>query len=355
MSVALHALKQRYKLKHQLRSCLDRLAVLTGLLRWYEHCMRRGLTILMYHRVVPLSQCIDYPLPALVVPVDAFRQQMQWLAANCRVLPMSEALAELTTGGPFAKPLVAVTFDDGYKDNYTLAAPLLEEYGLRGTFFVTSGFVTGNHPLWYDRAAMAWQLVSDDNRLHLLEVLRRAGGKEQVGNGADQEMPVWMAELKLAAPAERMKLVAKAESLVARPPDLSRFLPMEAEQVAALYRQGHEIASHSVSHPILPQLDDKALAEELKNSAQQISAWTGAQVKGFCYPNGDYDPRVEQAVIQAGYHYACTVEDGLNRPGVCLTRLARLSITRQRTMRGPHHDLLGFRAELSRWRALWRR
>ena len=316
--------------------------------------MRRGLTILMYHRVVPLSQCVDYPLPALVVPVEAFSQQMQWLVAHCRVLPVSEALVELNSGVPFANPLVAITFDDGYKDNYTLAAPILEEYGLRGTFFVTSGFVIENKPLWYDRAAMAWQLLNDDNRRYLLEGLRGARGKKQVRNGDYPEMPAWMAELKVAAPAVRMKLVAKAESLVARPPDLSRFLPMEAEQVAALHARGHEIASHSVSHPILPQLDDKDLADEVENSAEQISAWTGAQVNGFCYPNGDYNIRVEQAVIQAGYRYACTVEDGLNRPGVCLTRLARLSITRQRTMRGPHHDLLGFRAELSRWRALWR-
>jgi peptidoglycan/xylan/chitin deacetylase (PgdA/CDA1 family) len=101
-------------------------------------------------------------------------------------------------------------------------------------------------------------------------------------------------------------------------------------------------------------LADKALAAELHNSEKQLKAWTGAAITGFCYPNGDYTPRVEQAVAKAGYRYACTVEEGINRHGVCLTRLVRLPITMQRTMRGPHHDRLGFRAELSRLRMLWR-
>lgn len=344
----------KYNIKHFLRFFLDHLTVTTGLLQWYERRMRRGLTILVYHRILPLVQCVDYPLPSLVIPVEVFRQQMQWLSVHCRVLPVWEALADLPNGS-FAKPLVAVTFDDGYYDNFTLAAPALEENGVRGTFFVTSGFSVNEGPQWYDRAALAWQNVAVENRRVLLDALRGAKGERTTKDG-DQERAVWMAELKRAVPAKRMELVARAESLVERPLDFSRYQPMCPEQVAALHARGHEIASHTVSHPILPQLTDELLAAELHDSAKQLEAMTGgARVAGFCYPNGDYDLRVENAVAQAGYRYACTIEEGINQADVCPTRLTRLPITMQRTMGGPYQDLLGFRSELSRLRALWRR
>ena len=135
-------------IRHLLRSGFDCLALASGLLKLYENRMRQGLTILMYHRVLPPTQCRAYPLASLPIPVEVFRRQMQWLSSNCRVLPLREAVAELAGGGPFARPLVAITFDDGYWDNFELAAPVMEEYGLRGTFFVTSGFVANGEPQW---------------------------------------------------------------------------------------------------------------------------------------------------------------------------------------------------------------
>lgn len=341
----------RKRIKYGLRSMLDRLAVATGLLQWHERHMRQGLTILMYHRILPWAQCRDYPLPSLVIPPEVFRRQVQWLVARCRVLPVREALAEISGGGIFAKPVVAVTFDDGYNDNHGLAAPILEEYGLRGTFFVTSGFVAEGRPQWYDRAAVAWQQADHQQRRLLLQALPAIGRVDEVDGRGIQ---AWMAGLKRAASAERMELVVRAECLAGKSSDLAGYQPMTPELVRDLHVRGHEVASHTVSHPILPQLSDKALAAELRDSAAQLKAWTGAAVTGFCYPNGDYDPRVERAVVQAGYHYACTVEEGMNRPSACPTRLTRLPITKQRTMRGQEQDPLGFRAELCRLRGLWR-
>ncbi len=345
----------RKRIKYGLRSMLDLLAAATGLLQWHERCMRQGLTILMYHRILPAAQCRAYPLASLVIPIDVFRQQLRWLAARCRVVPVRDALAEISAGGTRAKPLVAVTFDDGYNDNHSLAAPILEEYGLRGTFFVTSGFVAEGRPQWYDRAAVAWQHAGRQQRRLLLQALPAMADGRLAENVDGRGIQTWMEGLKRTAAAERMKLVMKAETLAGKFLDLSGYQPMSPEQVKDLHGRGHEVASHTVSHPILPQLSDTSLAAELRDSAAQLNAWTGAAVSGFCYPNGDYDLRVEEAVLEAGYGYACTVEEGRNQHDVCPTRLARLPMTMQRIMSGCSHDHLGFRAELCRVRALWRR
>ncbi|KJS28615.1 MAG: hypothetical protein VR64_23850 [Desulfatitalea sp. BRH_c12] len=302
--------------------------------------MRRGLTILMYHRILPSEQCIEYPLESLVIPSDVFQKQMQWLAGHCNVMPAREAIEALATGRPFKKPLVAVTFDDGYADNFEVAAPILETQGLRGTFFITSGFVADGAPLWYDRAADAWQRMSHAARK----------GLARLNSMPSTDIRTWMAWLKQAAPDVRINLVEKAESLAGGSISRGLYRPMSIKQVTALSKRGHEIGSHTVTHPILPQLDDALLKDELERSAQHLSEWTGTDVIGFCYPNGDLDERVERAVLDAGYQYACAMHSGFNRRAV-LTRLARLPITMQRTVRGGcTHDALGFRAELCRFR-----
>jgi peptidoglycan/xylan/chitin deacetylase (PgdA/CDA1 family) len=165
----------------------------------------------------------------------------------------------------------------------------------------------------------------------------------------------WMAGLKQAMPAVRMKLVERAESLAGETMPQGLYRPMSINQVMELSRRGHEIGSHTITHPILPQLDDDQLKNELERSAERLREWTGTDVIGFCYPNGDLDERVERAVLDAGYQYACAMHSDLNRRGVALTRLARLPVTMRRAVRaGCVHDAIGFRAELCRLREWFR-
>lgn len=342
-------------LKHRVRSCLDRAAMSTGLLTWCERRMRRGLTVLMYHRVLPAEQCAAYPLQSLVMPAAVFAEQVRWLATHCRVLPVREALAEMDRGGPYERPLVSLTFDDGYADNAEIAAPAMEACGVRGTFFITTGFVDDGGPMWFDRAADVWGRLDDRGRESIFERLRDSGYREDGIVSGAEGIGSWMEGLKRIDPAVRLACIEQAEARAGDGIGPESYRPMTIEQVKALHDGGHEVASHTVTHPILPQLDDAALRDELLRSGEQLRAWTGGAVDGFCYPNGDVDGRVEQAVRDGGYGYACTTESGLNEPGCDAMRLARLPITMQRTVRGvSEHDEVGFRAEVSRLRQWWR-
>lgn len=340
--------------RHRVRSYVDRVAASTGLLRWCERRMRQGLTILMYHRVLPTDSCAAYPLQSLVISEGVFRRQMQWLAESCRVLPVREALRALKDAESFERPLVSVTFDDGYADNAELAAPILEANGLRGTFFVTSGFVESGEPMWFDRAADAWGRLGNEGRQALAGQLRGMTPALESPDG-EPDIRWWMEGLKRTEPARRMDLVRQAETSAEGEIDAELYCPMTREQLAALHERGHEIASHTVTHPILPQLDDNDLREELERSAAQLSEWTGSEVAGVCYPNGDFDPRVAEAAAAANYAYACTTRAGLNKPGVNAMRLARLPITMQHTAHhGGEADDIGFRSEVCRLRQCWR-
>lgn len=348
-------LRNSKSLKHRIRSFIDTIAASIGLLAMYERRMSQGLTILMYHRVLPEKLCRSYPLDSLIMPMQAFRDQMRWLAGHCHVLPVCEALVELERGGPFERPLVAVTFDDGYADNAEIAAPILEESGLRGTFFITTGFIEQGEPLWYDRAADSWKRTSIEHRRVLMDELQGGRTIQKNNRAAIPTIHAWMAGLKSANPKIRNDFVSKVESLADGSIDQELYRPMTRRQITQLHKNTHEIASHTVSHPILTQLDKNQLRVELKGSSEKLREWTGSTTAGFCYPNGDVDFRVEKTTKEAGYGYACTTQTGMNQPGNNMLHLSRLSITMQRTVVAGHkNDSLGFRSEICRLREIWR-
>jgi peptidoglycan/xylan/chitin deacetylase (PgdA/CDA1 family) len=118
-----------------------------------RHILFPSVRILMYHRVARLGRDDQ-----LTVTPERFAEQAAYLASSWRVLSLAQAVAELETGGPPA-PAVAITFDDGYRDNLLHALPVLRRHGLPATIFVTARFSdqTARHPRYPD----------EGGRLHL--------------------------------------------------------------------------------------------------------------------------------------------------------------------------------------------
>lgn len=126
-------------------------------LAWVVSRVTPGIRILMFHRVDQLASPDQ-----LTVSPQRFREQMAFLAARYRVVPLSQALMELRTGR-VVRNTVVITFDDGYLDNLDNALPVLREFALPATVFVTTQFASGaaQHPRYPDatRLHMNWQEV----------------------------------------------------------------------------------------------------------------------------------------------------------------------------------------------------
>jgi peptidoglycan/xylan/chitin deacetylase (PgdA/CDA1 family) len=258
-------------------------------------------------------------LHGLSVTPDVFRGQMKWLAERCDVRTLGEGLDRLTRGeSRSARPMVCVTFDDGYADNARIAAPILEELGLRGTFFIATDFVLRRQMLWFDRAAEAW--VRD--RTASQQALAACDqGTRSPGSGTFRD---WMSGLKAVAPAARLQMLDKILSSGSGITELTE--PMTVEEMSTMQANGHEIGSHSVSHPILPQLDDDQLRSEFADSKAELEVILRRPVPAFCYPNGSCDERVSRAAGSAGYGYACTTKAGNNEAGTDRLALHRVHI-----------------------------
>lgn len=126
----------------------------------------KALRILLYHRVDRIRK---YPL---VVEAERFRRQMEYLQENYFCAPLSEALLELSAGN-LQKETIAITFDDGYLDNYSEAFPVLKEFGLVATVYPVTDYIESNEELpWLKKLGSPTYKMLDWEQLIELE---RAG------------------------------------------------------------------------------------------------------------------------------------------------------------------------------------
>jgi peptidoglycan/xylan/chitin deacetylase (PgdA/CDA1 family) len=285
------------------------------------------------------------------MPLDWFREEVAWLASHCEVRTVGEAFDALAAEAPRpARPLVSITFDDGYWDNHDLAAPVLDGLGVRASFFVTSGFVATGRPLWWDRF-LAWAPLRSARDLD--SAARDLLAEEPPAKGPDA-MREWLALLKQVPASVREGFLAWMEE--GRPyPRAGADRPMTAAQLLSLAERGHEIGSHTVTHPILPLSTDAELDEELRASRAALQEWTGRAVNVLAYPNGDCDLRVREAARRAGYRLACATEAGAGPGDPGHLELRRIDVTSDRVGRDGRHDLTGFRSEACELRATLRR
>jgi peptidoglycan/xylan/chitin deacetylase (PgdA/CDA1 family) len=153
--------------------------------------------------------------------------------------------------------------------------------------------------------------------------------------------------LKRCTPAERGAVLDALERAAGGPPPADGFGAMSVAQVVELRRRGHEVGSHTATHPILTGLDDAELRREIEGSRDLLAGWLGAGVAGFCYPNGDHDERVVAAVARAGHAYACTTRDGVHRRGDDPFRIRRVDVVSERVTDAERRfDATAFRREL---------
>jgi peptidoglycan/xylan/chitin deacetylase (PgdA/CDA1 family) len=264
---------------------------------------RASLLILIYHRVLA---AID---PLLEGEPDAplFAAQMDVIKSVCNVLPLAEAVDRLYRGS-LPPRAVSITFDDGYANNHSIAAPILKARGLPATVFVASGF-TGNGRMFNDT---------------VIEAVRRAGPRldlTELGLGSF-ELPDMNARrraigellgaLKYRDPAQRLAQAQAIAERVGAP--LPEDLMMSQQQLRELAGYGIDIGAHTVTHPILRSVDEQTARREIAESKATLEAISGQPVTSFAYPNGrptrDYDATHVALVRATGFKAAVSTAWG---------------------------------------------
>lgn len=259
---------------------------------------RARLPILFYHRVLRRSDTLLPTEPDAAM----FDAHMCAVANVFRVLPLEEAVERLGSGTLPARA-ACITFDDGYRDNFEIAVPILRRHGLVATFFVATGYLG------------AGRMFNDT----VIEVVRRLPAGEidlsWIGLpphciGDDASRARLFAEFVGAVkylPAEQR--LAACDRLATFVQDhLPADLMMTPEQVRDLVRHGMSVGGHTVDHPILANLPDEQARSQITENRNDLASLIGTAPSLFAYPNGkpgtDYTIAHARMVEEAGYRAA---------------------------------------------------
>jgi len=260
--------------------------------------------ILMYHRFSTEPK-------AGFVHQEALVRQLAHLKRNFNVLSLGELIGILKHEAVVPDDSVVITVDDGYRDFYDVAFPVLRDCGLPATLFVTTRFVDGGFWLWPDQVRYilknSQEIVAPD-----------AFGLQRDSNlkmNADGREIFWRQVVKTLLEIDdieknRLISIFAAQQSVEIPRDpVDVFSAVNWDQVREMSEAGIEIGAHSRTHPSLGRVSQDQLKYEIQGSVDDIIMQTGNEPGAFCYPNGlpaDYNDLVKWHVKATGCNAAVT-------------------------------------------------
>lgn len=273
---------------------------------------RRRLAILCYHGIA-LDDEHRWSAGLYITDV-ALRSRLARLRdLRCNVLPLGEAVERLYNG-TLPHRSVAITFDDGFYDFYAKAAPVLREYGVPATVYVSSYYAFFNRPVFDPMLAyLLWRCMG--RTLSWPEV---AGGSVVVARKNLQdlwnEISRYAAKSGLSASKKDLMLEELAERLGAaadyKKICSSRILQlMNPDELGAIAAQGFDIQLHTHRHR-MPEAKD-LLAREIEDNQTALAPVCGSVFRHFCYPSGVYYTGSEEVLRNCDLLSATTCDPGL--------------------------------------------
>ena len=310
------------------------------------------LLILMYHRILPIddprSQSEE---PGMMVTPETFRMHLEVIKEHFNIVHLSHWLDYKQTDNHLEGNYCAITFDDGWADNYEYAYRTLKQFDIPATIFVVSELVGTNRLFWPERLAQLITTIAETTPeywsspdLSWLTDLPVSYGFNTQKPSQDQLSEI-IAQLKNLNDVDIHKKIDQVATTLhhattTHTPDLLNW-----DQITDMVSSGIiEIGSHTCRHIRLnKQIAPDQLIYEIAMSKQQIENHIGIPVKHFCFPNGDYTPEA-LTQVQSLYKGAVTTLTGWNTMDTDCYQLRRIAIHEDITK-----DKTAFLARISGW------
>jgi peptidoglycan/xylan/chitin deacetylase (PgdA/CDA1 family) len=228
-----------------------------------------GVLILNYHRVGdPAGHPGDHAMWS--ASAEAFDEQLAVLARHADVIGPGDLEEALQGKGRS----VMLTFDDGYRDNYEIAYPLLRAHGMAATFFLTTGFLDHPRAPWWDE--LAW-------------MARHAKHPPTDPEAVIRQLTEHYKALPQDETAAFLDRVAHDTGSGPAPADLGRDDWMTWDMARALRAGGMTLGGHTADHPVLARLSPEEQEDEIRRCSRRFREEMGEPMRWFAYPVGSRD------------------------------------------------------------------
>jgi peptidoglycan/xylan/chitin deacetylase (PgdA/CDA1 family) len=290
-----------------------------GILQLWQHiALRRKAVVLMYHRVLTheeRSRAGSHP--AVIVDQRTFAKHMEVVKRRFHVLSVDEFAKCVEQRTPFPSSSCLITFDDGWRDNFTNALPILEKYGLPAVVFLPVNYIGQARVFWResfthlllaaiergrrdavvrDRLRQLLQPVGIEHVLDLTDDDPREAVSYAIGN--QRRWPKTVVEPLLTLLSAELKIPITAFA------DTDGFI--DWEQVDAMSRRGIAFGAHGVEHLLLTHVSANEADREIRLSRDAVAERVRPKVLTFSYPNGFLTDAIANQVKAAGYRLGFT-------------------------------------------------
>jgi len=299
------------------KEILAQFASHTGLTKVLEALPgRASLLILNYHRIGDPT-LTPYDPGLYSCSATEFDWQIAWLHQRFPIINLDDAIDIVHGRATPSKTSILLTFDDGYRDNYVEAFPVLRKHGVSATFFLPTLFV-GSHRLpWWDEIA------------YLVKAAK--GTRLTLTYPETEEFDLMIAERSTAifdilrfflraaeADTERFLRELEAATGVQRPGEDAARCFMDWDEVREMQAAGMCFGSHTHTHEILGRLPYERQVDELRISRQILERELGREIDSLAYPRGrmsSFSDETFAALRETNYKTAFSFYSGINKPG----------------------------------------
>jgi len=278
---------------------------------------QKGLLILTYHRVTELP---DYNDP-LKVSKNIFEKQIQYLKSNYNIISGQQLFDAINEKRKLPDNSCLITFDDGWKDNYTNAYPILKKYKVPAMIFICTGFVGTEKIFWHEQLQEILKAIPENTTSkkifdllkewpsviskHIFNVIETSIANRQT------KINELISLLKIYEPNK----INNLNNILAEHFDIKdKYMPLMLswDDVIDMSKSNITFGSHTQNHLILTQITKSQIVKELKESKEIIEKKIGQKVYFLSYPNGNYDERIIKIADQHGYMAGFTCNAGVN-------------------------------------------
>lgn len=271
-----------------------------------------GVLVLNYHRVGNGKES-PFDRGLWSADAEAFTDQIRFCKSQLDLITPDDIQQVLARGrGRHA----LITFDDGYRDNYEIAFPILKAEGVPATFFIATGFVDFPQVPWWDE--IAWMVrTSRKDRVDLPGWI----SSPILFDEPDREAAVrTLLRAYKAMPAEStsryLEALAKATGTGRCGEDVGENFWMDWDMLREMKSSGMTVAGHSVTHPILARAPRERQRDEIFGCATRLAEEMGEPMSYFSYPVGgpnSFDSVTQDYLREAGVRYAFSYYGGFRR------------------------------------------
>lgn len=305
------------KLKYALKVIFAYLLYFTGILHLYKVIrLRNKAVVLMYHRVLSeADKKKSFSHDGIIVDKDTFEKHIRFLRKTFNVVSLNEFSNRIQSRVSFEKFSCLITFDDGWRDNFINAYPILKKYKIPAVVFLPVNYIGTDNLFWQERLTRMLHSICCNagiSKQGLLDKFNLKGFSRLPDEELRLQIKEYVNQKKDCALHDIQKnifdILKDYEPFISVIDNVDTFL--DWDQVKYMSIDGISFGSHGVNHKILTKVPSDEVSEEIMQSRKVIEGQLSTCPITFSYPNGNFDENIISLVKACGYQLAFSTEKG---------------------------------------------